>query len=1016
MERLSELTVRKPLSYHGSFWSLDLEFWGFARMVRSFFQVCVIFLALLSSIACFRDSTFEQTPVTTTVSTEENKTSLPTGTDAVGQVGDYILEGNNLHAVINGNLEDTGRAWFLGKNAGSIWDLSTKFEGISRELFSRNDDGLQQMTQGVNMNRHTIASYDRIQINQTEREVATLAMSGKIYDLDGSLEAAGAAVDTTTRALLNCTIETVLEVRNTIADPNNPENDVTAFFLSLTTVVTNTGDTPLPIYTVNDVFVTQHRAYNLFVPYPDWGFERPERGPGQHAYPPYLQFQPRQLNTAHYGFTSRTDGVLMADEELSPEDQIDITYAGKPSLPDRTLAPGDAMTFVRECFPLNGLSSGTETFLAIESAYGVLVNLLRLNPMPGDLYAETGSLQLNLSTNLDQDGKFIIELFNDDVSYFNGSGYVPLEEGRFFPIFGSNPVFTQYAAIRLPARQVRFISDLANGNPVVVETRIEASTDADGNVTTTEVPIFVEPDVSAVLQGVALSDKRHSSVSVRVVDEQSRIIFGHGILEKTDDDDVVILGELPDHTQGQVFYIDSRASNTFVLPEGKYLMSVSHGPLFGLNSPEIEVATRVQPGSDPEVLVFSAQPSSINYTLTQQITLPDYWAADFDVRSDNDPLGTVNLRDMIRFAYSEDLDVFFAADSRNPSEIEVDFLNVAMGVASLDLTDLDQEINSFFDEVGVSPAIATYGRSRQEPKKLGRFALFNLPRREEELEFKIPAFEEDPAGFYDRVREENPNVLIQVSRPRHASGPESGLFTAMAIKAGLDAATPLPGDSAVYQITAETGSDTRWIDFDLLQLLSGNAYGEYLVSRQDWFGLLNAGIFKPVTGGTQPGEVKDLPLGTVRSYVRVGQQSLRDNDLQTFWEAAKDGHSFVTNGPIIEASINNASYGETTSASGTAVLNLKVSAADWVPVDEIRIIVDGVVQDVDLTINEESGVRFEGQITLDLPEGADHWVVVEAGATLANLQAGVQAGRQYRRAYPGHQPVAFTNPIFINSN
>lgn len=942
--------------------------------------------------------------------------SLPTGTDAIGQVGDYILDGNNLQAVINGSLEDTDRAWFLGKNAGAIFDLSTKFENINRELFSRNDDGLQQLTQGVNMNRNTIVSYDQIQIDQVDREVATLSMSGKIYDLDGSLEAAGAVVDSSTRALLNCRVETVLQLRNTIPDPNDPELDVAAFFLALTTVVTNTGNTPLPIYTVNDIFVTQHRGYNLFVPYPDWGFDRPERGPGQHAYPPYLQFQPRQLNTAHYGFTSRTDGVLMADEEQRPDDLVDITYVGKPSLPDRTLAPGDAMTFVRECFPLNGLNSGTENFLAIETAYGAITGLLRLNPMPGDLFAETGRLQISLQTNQDQDGQFTIEMFNEDVTYYNGSGYIPLEEGRFFPIFGSNPVFAEYSNIRLPPRRIRIVSDLANGNPVVIDTNVVTSTDDDGETVTTEEPIVIVADETFLLQGIAVSDERHAGVSVRIVNEENRVIFGHGILEKTDDDQEVVLGELPDHTQGKVIYIDSINTNSFFIPEGKYLLSVSHGPLFGLNSPEIEVADRVQPGSDPEVIIFSAQPPSIPFTLTQQVRLPDYWAADFDVRSDNDAAGAVNLRDMVRFAYSEDLDVLFAADSRNPSEIEVEFLLVTMGLRALDLEDRDNEVDSFPDEVAVSPAIATYGRARQTPKKLGRFALFNLPRREEEVEFDLPAFEEDPAGFYDRVREELPNAVIQVSRPRCPTGLEAGLFTAMATKAGLDATTPLPGDSAVYQTTAETGSTTRWIDFDLLQLLSGNHYAEYLVSRQDWFGLLNAGIFKPVTGGTAPGEVKDLPLGTVRSYVEVGQQALRDNDLQSFWEAAKDGKSFVTNGPIIEADINGASYGETVGASESVVLNLKVSAADWVPVDEIRIVVDGVVQDIDLTINEESVVRFEGQIPLNLEAGSNHWVVIEAGATLDALLAGTQAGRQYRRAYPGHQPVAFTNPIFIGGN
>lgn len=975
--------------------------------------ITVSFFILIINSACFRESTVEQAPTTTTQTTQENSQSLATGTEALGEIGDFSLESANIQIAINGNLEDVDRSWFLEKNAGSIFDISTRFEStINRQLFSRNDDGINQLTQGVNMNRRTLVSYDSVTVNPIDRNIATLVMTGKVFDMDGSLEAAGAIVDSQTRVVANCEVETILEVRNDIPNPNNAELDFIVFFLSMTTVVRNTGDTPLPIYTVNDIVVTPYQSYQTFVPYPDWGFAIPDRQPGQHAYPPYLQLQPRQLSTAHYGFTSRIDGVLMTDREILPDDGMDINYVGKISRSDRTLAAGDAMTFVRECFAVNGANSASNSFISIENTYGSFIDLLQLAPMEEDTYARVGVLSMSTITNFDQDGTLTVEYIDGDLRYYNGSGYVPLEDGRTFPIFGSSPIFTRYNNIRVPPGTYRILAKMTNGDAIIQDSFTTTTTNDDGETVTVENAILVPENDTLSLAGLTVSSSLHAVLRTRTIDQDGRIIFSRGTLSTADGANNIIFGQFPDNSQGRMFYSNMVTENTILLPEGDYILSMGHGPRFSLNSPTINVGTRIPDPDAPEQFIFSAEPSMIDYTLTEQVPLDGYLSADFDARTDNDPLGQVNVQDMIHFAHAEDIDVFFAADSRNLSEVELEYRIIALGLGPFSQEDLSNNVNSFFDEVAVSNAIATLGRSYQAPKKLGRFAMFNLPRDDAEQTFTVPAFESDPAGFYDRVREENANVVIQISRPRNPSGLEAGFFTAMAEIAGLPAGTPIPGDSSVYQTTAQTGSMTRWIDFDLLQLLSGNRYEEYLLSRQDWFGLLNAGIFKPVTGGSLPSETKDIALGTVRTYIATPNTALRDNELAEFWDAAKAGNSFTTNGPVIEANINGSSYGETTTQSGTVTLDLKVSAADWIPVDEVRIVVDGVVQDIAISLNQESVVRYEGQIQLELAPGS-HWVVIEAGAALNTLTDGQDPGRQFWRAYPGHKPVAFTNPIFI---
>src|SRR5205807_2041595 len=96
--------------------------------------------------------------------------------------------------------------------------------------------------------------------------------------------------------------------------------------------------------------------------------------------------------------------------------------------------------------------------------------------------------------------------------------------------------------------------------------------------------------------------------------------------------------------------------------------------------------------------------------------------------------------------------------------------------------------------------------------------------------------------------------------------------------------------------------------------------------------------------------LQDLPAaedGTAQGiYVRVPLGSHhRNNDNQ----ALRDGLSMGTNGPLVSATIRDAGgtdrgYGlKPFQPAQDARLQIDVSAAPWVPVDEIRIIVNGQV-------------------------------------------------------------------------
>jgi hypothetical protein len=111
------------------------------------------------------------------------------------------------------------------------------------------------------------------------------------------------------------------------------------------------------------------------------------------------------------------------------------------------------------------------------------------------------------------------------------------------------------------------------------------------------------------------------------------------------------------------------------------------------------------------------------------------------------------------------------------------------------------------------------------------------------------------------------------------------------------------------------------------------------------------------------------------------------------------GHILGTNGPVIELTTLDAGGDERRPGlepfepADDAALAIRVSAAPWVPVEEIRVVVNGeVVERVPVSpvlpddpYGTEGLLRYEDTIDLAalLPAQGDAWVVVEAGAILA---------------------------------
>lgn len=227
---------------------------------------------------------------------------------------------------------------------------------------------------------------------------------------------------------------------------------------------------------------------------------------------------------------------------------------------------------------------------------------------------------------------------------------------------------------------------------------------------------------------------------------------------------------------------------------------------------------------------------------------------------------------------------------------------------------------------------------------------------------------------------------------------------------GLDATRPMPttddGTGAGILVRTPPGAKSN-LAYDSQEVMNGTENSFFLPYRAVWFHYLNNGIVKAGTANSDSHSLTDNILGTPRNVVTAAakvadfQGGGFTNAVNTFNDAIRAGRVIGTNGPIIEVT-TKAADGSTRSPgvepfkpASPLVLTLTVSAAPWVPVDEVRIYVNGKeAKKLEKELapfadpfgaNPAPIARYTGTVTLDeatFPAGVDSWVVVEAGAPL----------------------------------
>ena len=326
---------------------------------------------------------------------------------------------------------------------------------------------------------------------------------------------------------------------------------------------------------------------------------------------------------------------------------------------------------------------------------------------------------------------------------------------------------------------------------------------------------------------------------------------------------------------------------------------------------------------------------------------------------------------------------------------------------------------SRIDLIGAQPFVI---QSRSSDLAEGTFTGLFTPAPNAGLPFggALPSNGWTPADFVGQ----SGGGFVIANRPR---GPK-GLFSSHPVAAGVPLGT---GANGWWDDTDAIANGRRAGDFDAIELLRAEGcnpadpsawFAEFKSVRADWFNLLNLQTPAKFTKGLglSSGVYSlDTPVGLARTYLKIGSASLGQPQLGPVSGALKSGTAVASTGPLVDLTIGGQGLGGLASgASLPATLDLWF--ATWVPVDEIRVVVNGaVVQTLHLSdfVQDPADARhWTRSFTLPMGTytgGKDGWVVVEAGVPLATSGAYLP-NSPWNKVMKGIYPVAVTNPIFVD--
>ncbi len=225
-------------------------------------------------------------------------------------------------------------------------------------------------------------------------------------------------------------------------------------------------------------------------------------------------------------------------------------------------------------------------------------------------------------------------------------------------------------------------------------------------------------------------------------------------------------------------------------------------------------------------------------------------------------------------------------------------------------------------------------------------------------------------------------------------------------------------------VVGEGGTQTTGLSFDALEIFNGPGLGGYLEVREDWFSLLKQGFHKSGTAVADSHRVILENAGFPVSFVASSTDHPGAIDEDELTESVKAMRLVGTTGPFIRFTVKGdrgrrAGLGETVAATGRKVrVKLRVEAAPWIPVEEVRIFANGeLIERLPVPRWKVLGrvTRFNRTVPL-AGIHADAFLTVEAGVAIdeEGNPLSPHLVKLVQKIEPDIVPLGFTNPIFVD--
>jgi hypothetical protein len=927
------------------------------------------------------------------------------GSDADGGIDDWYVSNGVVQAIVDDVGPQADLVPLLGAGAPSKVN-EFAFTGCSLiDLGSagRNNDHLTQLFTVGGLSTSNFIRYDGVSASTTPSS-ATITCTGTQLGFDGGPSPVPPA---------NLPVTTQFIAKD--ADP----------YLTIVTTVTNTHPTnTAALGGFLDVSLWTQRAQVPFSPLPGRGF--------RHA---ILDFSALAAALEMPAYAAAPGVLRPEDGVMDPPSGAGVDENAYGLLGDTvsldTDGPGGSPPVEASVDTLFGISSNLVTALGNVPAGalppgGVLVYTRRLyvgdrndvasvtNHMLPDLAARQGWPTGTISGDVSAVGQA-------DVA---ASAVVTRTAGPAIPNLAANAPVTHFrtdatgafSGVVLPVGTYSIELRAPERDPVTV-TNVVVAASSD--------TVVAAPPLGAVatlaLRTVEMARGRKRPVSAKVVIKGRkgtpdpalrREIVALGIPASGPDVDLHAESFGGGPGQGNTVYLGD-GSETVQLRPGKYDVYASRGPEYSVRRKRI----RVRAGATKKVRL----------RVKRLVRTPGWISGDFHIHSGRSLDSSAPLRDRVATFAAEGVEVMVSTDH----DYHVDYAPV---IAALGLGGVVTSIpgNEVTGSVPNPPAF---------PDSIGHINAWPLPvspqaRRDGSIEDEFVA----PNFLFKRLRDQGAEV-IQYNHPRAGvSGITSiGFFNNFGYDPDLPI-TAAPNDLLLDTdvrgpgVTGVGNPDgIRNLDFDVMEIANGTDVPSYLAVRRDWLSLLNQTDFAtvPFIGGTGVSDTHRLTLesaGYARTYVGGAGDDPAALSVAAFDANVKAGNMFATTGPIIDFTVSGggtAGLGDVlVPASSTVTLHIAVRAANWIPVEEVRVIANGFTR---LTFDAGSRpavrpgpkrpwsqsaarvLRFEADLRVTVTQ--DTYFVVEAGAKLSPLP--VPSGLP-NDLVPGLVPFAFTNPVFVD--